>query len=244
MLRAAHIALATAFAGTMLQASPPAIRSKSGNRELETLIMPGAWSVMRADQKREEAFIFREAEEFKAKIKRMRLSALRTERDRAVARAVAAAAAFRPFSPPARAAVSLVDRSVETPASVASAASPAERQKPSPGFVSRVIDRTADTARDVVSRAGDIAASVERRASSHSSPGGYYALVVIAIFLVPSIGLAAILLGTAHLRHWSLFSGAAWIVIGAVMVWLAFSGAKMLVPAASARPNSPILAPP
>jgi hypothetical protein len=234
----ALIALTTAVATAGLQASPSTVRSKPGNRELQTLIMPGAWSVMRADQQREEAILLREAEEFMAKIKRMHLSALRTERDRAVASAVAAAAAFQPFSPPARASVSLIDRSVETPASVVSAASPAEPRKPSPGFVSRVIDRTADAARDVVSRAGDVAASVERRASGHSSPGGYYALVIIAIFLVPSIGLAAILLGIAHLRHWSFFSGSVWVGVGCVMVWLAFSGAKMLVPMESTRANS------
>jgi hypothetical protein len=244
MLRLALPALATAFASTVLQASPPVIRSKSGNPELETLILPGAWSVMRTDQQREEAIILREAEEFMAKIKRKHLSALRTERDRAVARALAAAAVRQPFSPPVRATASLSDRSVETPHSVVSAASPTEPQKPSPGFVSRMLDHTADTARDVVSQAGDIAASVERRASSHSSPGGYYALALIAIFLVPSIGLAAIFWGITHLRHWSFFSGAAWIVIGTVMLWLAFSGAKMLLPVVSERPNSSVLAAP
>lgn len=212
--------------------------SKSGSRELETLILPGAWSVMRAGKQREEAILLREAEEFMAKIKRMHLSALRTERDRAVANAVAAAAAFQPFSPPVRATVSLVERSVETPASVASAASPTEHQKPSPGFIGRAVDRTADTARDVVSRAGDIAAAVEQRASSHSSPGGYYALVLIALFLVPSIGLAAIFFGIVHAQHWGFFSVSVWVGTGCVMVWLAISGAKMLVPMGSARANS------
>ena len=223
MVRSVLALLVVATANTA-GADAPLPRQASRNRDLQTLILPGAWSVMRRDQEREASIIRRDADEFMAKVKADRLLAYRTERDRAVASAVGAAVASQPFRPPERAASLSVGR--ESEVEIPQESPIVTEQTSKPGFISRAVD----TARDVVSRAGDIAASVERRASRHSSPGGYYALVLIALFLVPSIGLAAILFGIVHIRHWSFFSGSVWVGVGCVMVWLAISGAKMLVP--------------
>jgi hypothetical protein len=149
-------------------------------------------------------------------VKAERLLYYRTQRDRAVGRAIAAALSTEPFPPPAAGtgAPEVAPPEAGHPAAAAIEALPEWLSSPA----TTVADRT----RAAVQSVDKVADKIEREVLGNSelSAGrpGLLALLLSAMFLIPAAGVAGLVLGIAHLRARSLRTGGIFLVTGTVII--------------------------
>jgi hypothetical protein len=189
---------------------------------------------MKSDQRREQQKELRQSEEFMRGIKIHHLIIYREERDRAVAEAKSKAAQSLPLDPPGRPESENV-KAVPHTLPTAGSDPPPE----SPDFVSGIAQATNSTVRAVIDGLRSFAPQTTPQgalpaASSETTPAAYVALLIIALFLVPSIGISSLLIGITHLRGQSFFSGGMFLAFGALVLWVALWGSRALIPNAFA----------
>lgn len=192
-----------------------------------TLIHPDAESISERDRVREGRKENRFWSDWSADYKAKRLFFFRTERDRSVAGAIARTDATQPFVKRTPPRMSAETEDNETAVGTGSRA-PIEI----PSFVTAPANRIVDTARKTAGTIDRVAESITREFLPSPPPknarSGLFAVLLIAMFLVPSAGLAALIVAVAHLRAHSLRTGTIFLASGVVILWASVSAALSL----------------
>jgi len=212
-------------------------------RTIQTALLPGARSVMLSDQRRETRLEKMESEARIARDKGTRLAELRQDRDRRVAAAIARAAPAAPFRPAAtpHSIVGATPAPLQ-PAIVASelpaATSPQASSTPPPPITSAPPEPptratpipappSTPSPAQITGNSVETAPAAE---AGQDAPTGLFALALIGLFLVPAMGVGLIFVGFAHLRGHSFISGTAIIIAGALVLWGAYTAARLINP--------------
>ena len=201
----------------------------------DTVIHVSAEAIASADSQREGAAEQRAARERMAKDKTRILLDLRSEHRRQVAAAVAAKTG-ESFSQPREknatipAVVAGADGGGFEPVRVVDATKlPAPlppQPSPSPVGTTRLAAPAA-AVDEIIQRVGE---KVVGSAPNQPLSPGLFALVLIGLFLVPSSGIALLLLGIAHLRGHRFLSGSVIIALGCLFLWGTWSLARTANP--------------
>jgi hypothetical protein len=158
------------------------------------------------------------------------LRALREERDRRLAIAMAGVAASMPFAPPQRGAFAAgsgtSDEKHEPIDGPAGSKRPDEAQ-PLPEFIASKAQDATETLRQAALRANR---EVFGKEIAETAPPALLILALVAIIVVPAAGVALLLLGIAHLRGHSFVKGSLLILIGALTVWATYAVASSVNP--------------
>ncbi len=101
-----------------------------------------------------------------------------------------------------------------------------------PEFISGPANKVVDTARGTAEVIDKVVDQVDREVLGNPTPSsarsGMFVLVLIAMFLIPAAGAAALLLGVEHLRARSLRTGSIYLVVGVAILWASVSTAMAL----------------
>jgi hypothetical protein len=186
-----------------------------------TVAHPRALGLAAADQAREgrlqQNWLNRQFAEDKARFKRQ----IQVENDRQIAVAIANKAPAPPFretrentgqgANPAPAAIVIM----EAPPG---ASTPPPRRAPTPAATppGGPGQRAAEAAEAIASRVGE---AVFGPAAARPMPAGLFVLALVGMFLAPAAGAALVLIGFAHLRGHSFFSGSVITVLGGLFIW-------------------------
>ena len=219
-----------------------------------TLLLPDAPLQLRSDQSRETWLEKRAVEKRMEDDKRKHLLKLRTERDRKVAIAIAEAAIAQPFiASPARpratpattvepadasaAAATVASIEVAPPKEPAAhsttdrkPALPSPTPLPTPNAASLAKRGAVNPPPATIYEEGP-----KSPASTKPYSPGFFALLLTGMFLLPSAGMALLLVGAAHLRSHSFFSGSMILAVGGSLLWGAWSLAHVIDPTALMR---------
>jgi hypothetical protein len=228
----------------------------------QTLLLPDAPSRLRGDQTRETWLERRSTEQRIADDKKKILTDLRRERDRSVATAIARAATAKAFAVPIARARSTTGPVAVDPGTTASSSftTDTDPYPASPPPPSRPDTTPASTPRPVANtpkatppsnavtlpdrgpkkppQSNTIDDAAPAAASTKRHRPGMFALILIGMFLLPSAGVALLLVGAAHLRSHSFFSGSTILAVGCSLLWGAWSLAHLFDPAALTRPET------
>lgn len=204
--------LSGAIAAILLGAVP----ALAGTSDHATEIHPEAEDIGRRDRGREGEEERRFWRRIFDDVKAERLLHYRTQRDRAVGGAVAAALSTQPFPPP-------------TAGAGAPKVAPPEADRPAaaaiealPEWVGSPAATVADTTRAALQSVDKVADKIEREVWGNSEPSagrpGLLFLLLSAMFLIPGAGVAGLVLGVAHLRARGLRTGGIFLVTGTVIL--------------------------
>lgn len=206
--------------------------SETASRAKETRIYEKAESAASEDARREAALENRAAQQRIAADKARSLFELRNDRERRIA--AAKAQTLTPFDPPRQKAeppVLLADAgeaTVESPPSIDLSPPPLASTPPRPRPTSTPRPKKPVAVVDEVVQ--QVGSRIMGTPSGQPLAPGLFALVLIALFLVPAVGITLLLLGIAHLRGHSFFSGSVILVVGALFLYATWSLARIIDP--------------
>jgi hypothetical protein len=202
----------------------------NGSVQDATIIHPRASELWRSDQRRENQLEWTSSARRMAADKFTALRALRQDRDRRLATAVANAVSSMPFAPHERnTSPSGPGSSDETPAPMPGEADSTTRvaAQPLPEFITAQARDATETLRQAAVHANR---EVFGEKISDTAPPALLVLALVAIFVVPAAGFALILLGLAHLRGHSLAKGSFLVLAGALTIWATYAVARSVNP--------------
>lgn len=190
----------------------------------ETLVHPEAPSIIERDWRREGSRERNYWSKWSGEFKAWRLRHYQAETEQAVAGALARSASRDPLPAPPRRDDGTPDRPVEplrfTTEDTASKLPP---------LISVPAKKVSDTARSTAKALDQAVDRIDREVFGNTSPSptrpGLFVLLLIAMFLIPSTGLFAILTGIVHLRAHSFRSGGVFLLLGGVILWAVVSSA-------------------
>ena len=199
---------------------------KNRNPPRSLLILPNAAEAAADDRARENARQRAEDRLFFDKIKFERLLFYRTERERAVSARIAREAAKSAFDPPRK-------TTAPRPAPLAIGNESGEVDTPaSPAFVGAP-DKSAPPPRDPVQAIDDFIDRTTQQltGSPANAPArsGIYVVLIVAMFLVPSLAVAFLFLAVSHLRARIWGRGIAFATLGCFILWGALAMAQMII---------------
>jgi len=209
-----------------------------GNRRSttsQTIIHPAPARAAAIDQTREEGRERQISEQHQQTVQRQALAELTLDRELSVSRAVAIATADRPLRPSTVAAPSSAQPAVRSPEPEPIPARP-EPVSTAPTFVSA--PPMADAAPSLITSATtnidrtieDLSRQLTDGEPEPATRSGLFALILVAMFVVPSTGVVLLFIGLTHLRNHSFVTGTVWLVIGGAVLWSSVIAAQHVFP--------------
>lgn len=201
----------------------------------QTLIHSAAPNIAATDQAREASREQSESLRRSEAIKQTSLITLQQETAQAVAQATARSRAHQPLPP--RRLVASPSSGTETP-ELTTPLPPepikahAETPTTPPRFAPAPLATTVTTPVENVDRFIDkLSDQVLGGSPEPPARSGFFALILVAMFVVPSTGVVLLFIGFNHLRHHSFVSGSVWVVVGGCILWSAVVAAQHVFPA-------------
>lgn len=219
-------------AATLLSTLSILLSSELGAQDArETLIHPEARAIIERDWQREGSRERSYWNKWSGEFKAWRLRHYRAETQQAVAGALARSASSAPLpAPPGR-----DDRNPDRPVEPLRFTIEDTAAK-LPPLISVPARKLSDTARSTAKALDQAVDKIDRAVFGNTSPSptrpGLFVLLLIAMFLIPSTGLFALLTGIVHLRNHSFKIGGMLLLLGGIILWAVVSSALAF------RPNS------